>query len=162
MSIEIPTPTPEDKFSFGLWTVGWQGVRPVRRAPPAPPMDTVHALEKLAELGAYGVNFHDDDVIPFGSDDATRDAIIERFKKGLADTGLVGHHRDHQPVQPPGLQGRRVHQQQPRHPPLRAAQGDAQHRPGRRARRQGLRRVGRPRGRGVRRLAGHRASRWTG
>jgi xylose isomerase len=52
-------------------------------------MDTVHALEKLAELGAYGVNFHDDDVIPFGSDDATRQQIIERFKKGLADTGLV-------------------------------------------------------------------------
>jgi xylose isomerase len=49
----------------------------------------VHALEKLAELGAYGVNFHDDDVIPFGSDDATRDAIIERFRKGLADTGLA-------------------------------------------------------------------------
>ena len=88
MSIEIPTPTPEDKFSFGLWTVGWQGVDPFGSAT-RPPMDTVHALEKLAELGAYGVNFHDDDVIPFGSDDATRDAIIERFKKGLADTGLV-------------------------------------------------------------------------
>ena len=88
MSIEIPTPTPEDKFSFGLWTVGWQGVDPFGGAT-RPPMDTVHALEKLAELGAYGVNFHDDDVIPFGSDDATRDAIIERFKKGLADTGLA-------------------------------------------------------------------------
>ena len=52
-------------------------------------MDPVHALEQLAELGAYGVNFHDDDLIPFGSDDATRDGIIERFKKGLAETGLV-------------------------------------------------------------------------
>jgi xylose isomerase len=49
----------------------------------------VHALEKLAGIGAYGVNFHDDDVIPFGSDDATRDQIIARFKKGLDDTGLV-------------------------------------------------------------------------
>src|SRR6476661_3467559 len=88
MSIEIPAPSPEDKFSFGLWTVGWQGVDPFGGAT-RPPMDTVHALEKLAELGAYGVNFHDDDVIPFGSDDATRDQIIARFKKGLEDTGLV-------------------------------------------------------------------------
>ena len=52
-------------------------------------MDPVHALERLAGLGAYGVNFHDDDLIPFGSDDATRDAIIERFRKGLAETGLA-------------------------------------------------------------------------
>jgi xylose isomerase len=88
VSIEIPTPTPEDKFSFGLWTVGWQGRDPFGDATRAP-MDPVHALEQLAELGAYGVNFHDDDLIPFGSDDATRDAIIERFRKGLAETGLV-------------------------------------------------------------------------
>ncbi|WP_193613926.1 xylose isomerase [Nocardioides lijunqiniae] len=85
---QIPTPRPEDKFSFGLWTVGWQGRDPFGEAT-REPMDPVHALEKLAELGAYGVNFHDDDLIPFGSDDASRDAIIERFKKGLADTGLV-------------------------------------------------------------------------
>jgi xylose isomerase len=85
---QIPTPRPEDKFSFGLWTVGWQGRDPFGEATRAP-MDPVHALEKLAELGAYGVNFHDDDLIPFGSDDASRDAIIQRFKKGLADTGLV-------------------------------------------------------------------------
>ena len=88
MSIEIPAPTKEDKFSFGMWTVGWQGVDPFGSAT-RPPMDTVHALEKLAEIGAYGVNFHDDDVIPFGSSDADRDAIIARFKKGLDDTGLV-------------------------------------------------------------------------
>ena len=86
--LDIPAPSPEDKFSFGLWTVGWQGVDPFGGAT-RPPMDTVHALEKLAELGAYGVNFHDDDVIPFGSDDATRERIIARFKQGLADTGLV-------------------------------------------------------------------------
>ena len=88
MPLDIPTPTPEDKFSFGLWTVGWQGVDPFGTAT-RPPMDTVYALEKLAGLGAYGVNFHDDDVIPFGSDDATRQKIIDRFKQGLADTGLV-------------------------------------------------------------------------
>src|SRR4051794_2160184 len=88
MTLEIPTPTPDDKFSFGLWTVGWQGRDPFGDATRAP-MDPVHALERLADLGAYGVNFHDDDLIPFGSDDATRDSIIERFRKGLAETGLV-------------------------------------------------------------------------
>ncbi|HWN29461.1 MAG TPA: TIM barrel protein, partial [Actinomycetospora sp.] len=88
MSIDIPAPTPEDKFSFGLWTVGWQARDPFGEAT-RPPMDPVYALEKLAGIGAYGVNFHDDDLIPFGSDDDTRAGIIERFKKGLADTGLV-------------------------------------------------------------------------
>ena len=86
--MSIPTPTPEDHFSFGLWTVGWQGRDPFGEAT-RPAMDPVHALEKLAELGAYGVNFHDDDLIPFGSDDAARDAILDRFRTGLADTGLV-------------------------------------------------------------------------
>jgi xylose isomerase len=88
MSIVIPAPRPEDKFSFGMWTVGWQGRDPFGEAT-RPPMDPVYALERLAGLGAYGVNFHDDDLIPFGSDDATRDQIIERFRKGLAETGLV-------------------------------------------------------------------------
>ena len=84
---QIPAPTPDDKFSFGLWTVAYNGKDPFDE-PTRAPMDPVYALEKLAGMGAYGVNFHDDDLIPFGSDDAARDAIIERFKKGLADTGL--------------------------------------------------------------------------
>jgi len=86
--LQIPSPTPDDKFSFGLWTVGYAGRDPFGDATRAP-MDPVHALEKLAGMGAYGVNFHDDDLIPFGSDDATRQGIIDRFKKGLADTGLA-------------------------------------------------------------------------
>ena len=88
MAIQIPTPTPEDKFSFGMWTVGFPGHDPFG-LPTRPPMDIVHSLEKLAEIGAYGVNFHDDDLVPFGSDDDTRDAILTRWRKGLADTGLV-------------------------------------------------------------------------
>ena len=84
----IPTPTPEDKFSFGLWTVAYPGRDPFGD-PTRAEMDPVHALEKLAGLGAYGVNFHDDDLIPFGSDDDTRSRIVERWKKGLADTGLA-------------------------------------------------------------------------
>ena len=88
MTFLTPAPSPEDKFSFGMWTVGWQGRDPFGEAT-RPAMDPVYALERLADLGAYGVNFHDDDLIPFGSDDATRDQIIERFRKGLAETGLV-------------------------------------------------------------------------
>jgi xylose isomerase len=86
--MSIPTPVPSDKFSFGLWTVAYPGRDPFGE-PTRAPMDPVYALERLAGLGAYGVNFHDDDVIPFGSDDATRTQIIDRWKKGLADTGLA-------------------------------------------------------------------------
>ncbi|MBP2326278.1 xylose isomerase [Kibdelosporangium banguiense] len=81
-------PTREDKFSFGLWTVGWQAVDPFGTATRAP-LDPVEAVTKLAELGAYGITFHDDDLVPFGSDDTARDRQISRFKQALADTGLV-------------------------------------------------------------------------
>ncbi len=79
------TPTRDDKFSFGLWTVGWQGVD-VFGGPIRPPLDPVAALEQLAELGAAAVTFHDDDLLP---DDATRDADLDRFRRALDDTGLV-------------------------------------------------------------------------
>ena len=88
MTISIPAPTPDDKFSFGLWTVGYGGRDPFGDATRSP-MDPVYALEKLAGIGAYGINFHDDDLIPFGSDDSTRQQIIDRFKQGLSDTGLA-------------------------------------------------------------------------
>ena len=84
----IPSPQPSDRFSFGLWTVAYDGRDPFGQ-PTRGPLDPVRALEKLAELGAYGVNYHDDDLIPFGSDDETRQSIVDRWKKGLADTGLV-------------------------------------------------------------------------
>ena len=83
-----PTPTKEDKFSFGLWTVGWPARDPFGDAT-RPPLDPVEAVERLAELGAYGVTFHDDDLVPFGSDDATREQTISRFKKALDATGMV-------------------------------------------------------------------------
>ncbi|WP_336026991.1 xylose isomerase [Geodermatophilus sp. FMUSA9-8] len=81
-------PTREDKFSFGLWTVGWNARDPFGEAT-RPAIDPVESVEKLAEMGAYGVTFHDDDLIPFGTGDAERTKIIERFKQALADTGLV-------------------------------------------------------------------------
>jgi xylose isomerase len=78
------TPTKDDKFSFGLWTVGWQGVD-VFGGPVRPHLDPVEAVHRLAELGAAALTFHDDDLVP---DDATRDATLERFTKALAETGM--------------------------------------------------------------------------
>jgi len=80
-------PTPADKFTFGLWTVGWQAADPFGSATRAP-LDPVRTVNELAKRGAYGVTFHDDDLIPFGSNDSDRDAQIHRFKKALADTGM--------------------------------------------------------------------------
>ena len=85
---DTPRPTREDRFSFGLWTVGWQGVD-VFGGAVRPPLDPASAIERLAELGAYGVTFHDDDVIPFGSSAAEREARLAPFRKALESTGLV-------------------------------------------------------------------------
>ncbi len=82
-----PTPTRDDRFTFGLWTVGWQGRDPFGDATRAP-VDPVESLHRLSELGAYGVTFHDDDLIPFGSSDSERDKHIARFKDALSDTGM--------------------------------------------------------------------------
>ena len=81
-------PTPQDKFSFGLWTVGWPARDQFGEAT-RPDLDPVESVNRLAELGASHVTFHDDDVVPFGSDVATRDRILDRFKKALADTGIT-------------------------------------------------------------------------
>ncbi|GAA0479575.1 xylose isomerase [Streptomyces olivaceiscleroticus] len=81
------TPTPEDRFTFGLWTVGWTGIDPFGVATRAA-LDPVESVERLAELGAYGVTFHDDDLIPFGTADAERDAIVKRFRAALEATGM--------------------------------------------------------------------------
>jgi xylose isomerase len=81
-------PTREDKFSFGLWTVGWQA-RDLFGEATRPALAGVKAVHKLAELGAYGITFHDDDLVPPGSSSADRDRIIAEFKSALAETGLV-------------------------------------------------------------------------
>lgn len=81
------TPTSQDKFTFGLWTVGWQGRDPFGEAT-RPALDPVESVERLAELGAHGVTFHDDDLIPFGSSDAQRETAVKRFKDALERTGL--------------------------------------------------------------------------
>ena len=82
------TPKPEHKFTFGLWTVGSVGRDPfggpVREL--KSPAELVHLL---AEIGAYGVNFHDNDLIPIDATSAEGEAIKKDFRKALADTGLV-------------------------------------------------------------------------
>jgi xylose isomerase len=81
-------PTPAHKFTFGLWTVGNVGRDPfgvpVRRQ--YTPVELVHLL---AEVGAYGVNFHDNDLVPIDASAAERDQIVRAFKTALQETGLV-------------------------------------------------------------------------
>jgi len=81
-------PSKDDKFSFGMWTIGWQGRDPFGDAT-RPALDPVESVHKLADLGAYGITFHDDDLFPFGSSASDRDKHIARFKDALAETGLV-------------------------------------------------------------------------
>lgn len=80
-------PTPDDHFTFGLWTVGNRGRDPfgneTREA-----LDPVEAVRSLASLGAYGVNFHDDDLIPPGSSVSERAAIVKGFREVLDQTGM--------------------------------------------------------------------------
>jgi len=81
-------PRPEDRFTFGLWTVGWPARDPFGD-PTRAPLDPVESVHRLAELGAYGVTFHDDDLVPPGSDASVRDAHIKRFRAALDETGLA-------------------------------------------------------------------------
>lgn len=87
MSSDQLVPTPAHKFTFGLWTVGWQGRDPFGDAT-RPALDPVETVQRLAGLGAYGVTFHDDDLIPFGVNDATREETVKRFRAALDAAGL--------------------------------------------------------------------------
>ncbi len=80
-------PYPSDKLTFGLWTVGWQARDPFGDAT-REALDPVRTVSELADRGAYGVTFHDDDLIPFGSSISERAAHIARFKKALDSTGM--------------------------------------------------------------------------
>ena len=81
-------PTPDDKFTFGLWTVGNRGRDPFGFETRAP-LDPTETVRRLADLGAYGVSFHDDDLVPPGTPMAERHEIVKRFRRALDETGLV-------------------------------------------------------------------------
>jgi xylose isomerase len=88
MTTMTPTPTRKHRFSFGLWTIGWQA-RDMFGDATRPVLDPVEAVNQLAEIGAYGITFHDDDLIPADSTATQRQRIIDWFTKALADTGLA-------------------------------------------------------------------------
>jgi xylose isomerase len=81
-------PKSEHKFTFGLWTVGSVGRDPFGE-PVRTPLSPVELVHLLAEVGAYGVNFHDNDLVPIDATPSERDKIVADFKNALADTGLV-------------------------------------------------------------------------
>src|SRR5215217_4707109 len=81
------TPRLEHRFTFGLWTVGNPGADPFG-GPTRPPLDPVDSVRRLADLGAWGVSLHDEDLIPYGSSAAERDRIVARFAAALEETGL--------------------------------------------------------------------------
>ncbi|MEE1788678.1 xylose isomerase [Streptomyces sp. SP17BM10] len=87
MSSDPLVPTPAHKFTFGLWTVGWQGRDPFGDAT-RPALDPVETVQRLAALGAHGVTFHDDDLIPFGAGEAEREQTVKRFRAALDTAGL--------------------------------------------------------------------------
>jgi xylose isomerase len=81
-------PSPADKFTFGLWTVGNRGRDPFG-AFVRPPLDPVAAVHHLGKLGAYGVNFHDNDLVPIDASPADRDRIVRDFRRALDSTGMT-------------------------------------------------------------------------
>jgi xylose isomerase len=81
-------PQPEDKFTFGLWTVGNRGRDPFGDAT-RPKMPPVEIVAMLGDVGAWGVNFHDDDLVPFGATASERDCIVRRFAAACKEHGIV-------------------------------------------------------------------------
>ena len=81
-------PTPEDRFTFGLWTVGNTGRDPFGE-PVRPRLTPVEIVHLLAEVGAMGVNLHDNDLVPIDAGAAERDAIVREFRRALDQTGLT-------------------------------------------------------------------------
>lgn len=86
-NLGLYAPRSEDHFTFGLWTVGNRGRDPFGFET-RPSIDPIESVHKLAELGAYGVNFHDDDLVPPGSSVSERDSIVSKFRDALDQTGM--------------------------------------------------------------------------
>ena len=85
--MESLKPRKEDKFTFGLWTVGNPGRDPFGE-PTREPLSPVTIVKRLSELGAYGVNFHDNDLVPIDATTAERARIVSEFRAALSDHGM--------------------------------------------------------------------------
>jgi len=85
--MESLKPRKEDKFTFGLWTVGNPGRDPFGE-PTREPLSPVTIVKRLSELGAYGVNFHDNDLVPIDATPTERDRIVSEFRTALSDYGM--------------------------------------------------------------------------
>jgi xylose isomerase len=81
-------PRPDHRFSFGLWTVGWQGIDVFGQAV-RPPLDPAYAVGRLAELGAYGVSFHDNDIFPFSATRSERETAVARLRRAVDAAGMT-------------------------------------------------------------------------
>jgi len=81
-------PKPQHKFTFGLWTVGNVGRDPFG-APTRETLSPVELVKMLAEVGAWGINLHDNDLVPIDASASERDSIVKTFKQALDDHGLV-------------------------------------------------------------------------
>src|SRR2546423_9267622 len=81
-------PKPEHKFTFGLWTVGNRGRDPFGDAT-RPSLPPIKIVKELSRLGAYGVNLHDNDLVPIDATPSDRDRIVGEFKTALADHGMT-------------------------------------------------------------------------
>jgi xylose isomerase len=87
MTADVPSADLTPRFTFGLWTVGNPGRDPFG-GPTRAPLDPVESVHKLAELGAWGISLHDEDLVPYGSPAAERDRIVARFATALRESGL--------------------------------------------------------------------------
>ena len=137
-------PRPEHKFSFGLWTVGNRGRDPFGDVvrDPLPPVD---AVALLAEVGAWGVNLHDNDLVPIDASPADRDRIVERVQGGVQPARHRRADGHRQPVLRPGVSRRRLHRERPARARVCAGEDEAGDGPRRGAGRRHLRALGRTR-----------------
>ena len=138
------TPKPEHKFTFGLWTVGSCGRDPFG-AEVREHKSPAELVRLFGEVGAYGVNFHDNDLIPIDATPTEAEAIKKEFRKALSETGLVVPMATTNLFSDPVFKDGCVHQQRPQGPRLCPAKNNERHRPGCGVRGKGLRLLGRAR-----------------
>ena len=125
------TPKAENKFSFGLWTVGNIGRDPFGDPVRELFVRPVQLVELLGEVGAWGVNFHDNDLVPIDATAAERGPDRERLQEGAGRERPRRADGDDESVYAPGISGRGVHEHRPGGAGVCAAEDDGRDRSGR-------------------------------